>query len=218
VDRPPAGRAQCYRWYRSIARRRVVRPERRSRGLHQPLCRQGSVDPLRRAPLCYCFTPVGTSGTSTRSTSVPEGNAVSRLVGPWVAHRFRIWDRVRLGPRRSLHRGLAARPRPDHKHYRRPSMVVYPPVDRNTSRQRRSPPTQPASGPPATPAQPISRGVALVRWGPTRHPRRQPPGVAAARSRHGTGGEAPPLDRGFNDRFTIGSRWALRGAIADAGL
>lgn len=80
--------------------------------------------------VCYCFTPVRYFwDLYPQYFGAGRGNAVSRIVGPWVAHRFRIWDRVSsdrvdlfIADSQHVRDRIA-------KHYRRPSRVVYPPVD-----------------------------------------------------------------------------------------
>jgi glycosyltransferase involved in cell wall biosynthesis len=80
--------------------------------------------------VCYCFTPVRYFWDLYPEYFGPgRGSALERLLAPWVAHRFRIWDRVSadrvdLFVADSMHvRDRIA------KHYRRPSRVIYPPVD-----------------------------------------------------------------------------------------
>jgi len=80
--------------------------------------------------VCYCFTPVRYFWDLYPQYFGPgKGNVLSRLVGPWVAHHFRIWDRVSsdrvdlfIADSRHVGDRIA-------KHYRRPSRVIYPPVD-----------------------------------------------------------------------------------------
>src|SRR6266850_3370273 len=80
--------------------------------------------------VCYCFTPVRYFWDLYPEYFGPgRGSAVGRMVAPWIAHYFRIWDRVSadrvdLFVADSRHvRGRIA------KHYRRPARVIYPPVD-----------------------------------------------------------------------------------------
>jgi len=80
--------------------------------------------------VCYCFTPVRYFWDLYPDYFGPgRGSAVGRMVAPWIAHYFRIWDRVSadrvdLFVADSRHvRGRIA------KHYRRPARVIYPPVD-----------------------------------------------------------------------------------------
>jgi glycosyltransferase involved in cell wall biosynthesis len=80
--------------------------------------------------VCYCFTPVRYFWDLYPEYFGPgRGSALERMLAPWVAHRFRIWDRVSsdrvdLFVADSMHvRDRIA------KHYRRPSRVIHPPVD-----------------------------------------------------------------------------------------
>ncbi|MGH7680452.1 MAG: glycosyltransferase [Candidatus Eiseniibacteriota bacterium] len=98
--------------------------------------------------VCYCFTPVRYFWDLYPMYFGPgKGNALSRLFGPWVAHGFRIWDRassdrVDLFIADSKHVGDRIA-----KHYRRPSMVIYPPVDAEYfTPGAESPESQPSAG------------------------------------------------------------------------
>ena len=80
--------------------------------------------------VCYCFTPVRYFWDLYPDYFGPgRGSAIGRTLAPWIAHYFRIWDRVSadrvdLFVADSRHvRGRIA------KHYRRPARVIYPPVD-----------------------------------------------------------------------------------------
>jgi glycosyltransferase involved in cell wall biosynthesis len=54
---------------------------------------------------------------------------MERLIGPSIAHRFRLWDRI-SSDRVDLFIGNSFNIRDRiRKHYRRPALVVYPPVD-----------------------------------------------------------------------------------------
>jgi len=80
--------------------------------------------------VCYCFTPVRYFWDLYSEYFGPgRGSALERLLAPWVAHRFRIWDRVSadrvdlfVADSKHVRDRIA-------KHYRRPSRVIYPPVD-----------------------------------------------------------------------------------------
>src|SRR5207249_7038671 len=66
--------------------------------------------------------------TSERFAPGGEG-ALARLLCPWLAHRFRLWDRL-SSDRVDLFVGHSLNTRDRiWKHYRRPALVVYPPVD-----------------------------------------------------------------------------------------
>jgi glycosyltransferase involved in cell wall biosynthesis len=80
--------------------------------------------------VCYCFTPVRYFWDLYSEYFGPgRCGAGERLAAPFVGHRFRVWDRVSadrvdLFVADSMHvRDRIA------KHYRRPSPVIYPPVD-----------------------------------------------------------------------------------------
>ena len=80
--------------------------------------------------VCYCFTPVRYFWDLYPEYFGPNrAGLLSRLAAPWIAHRFRLWDRVSadrvdlfLADSRHVRDRIA-------KHYRRPSRVIYPPVD-----------------------------------------------------------------------------------------
>ena len=80
--------------------------------------------------VCYCFTPVRYFWDLYPEYFGPgRGSRMERLLAPWVAHRFRIWDRVSadrvdlfVADSKHVRDRIA-------KHYRRPSRVIYPPVD-----------------------------------------------------------------------------------------
>ena len=80
--------------------------------------------------VCYCFTPVRYFWDLYSEYFGPgRGGALERFLAPWVAHRFRIWDRVSadrvdlfVADSKHVRDRIA-------KHYRRPSRVIYPPVD-----------------------------------------------------------------------------------------
>ena len=80
--------------------------------------------------VCYCFTPVRYFwDLYPQYFGAGRGSPLGRAVAPWVAHHFRIWDRVSadrvdlfIADSRHVRDRIA-------KHYRRPALVVYPPVD-----------------------------------------------------------------------------------------
>jgi glycosyltransferase involved in cell wall biosynthesis len=80
--------------------------------------------------VCYCFTPVRYFWDLYPEYFGPERTGLlSRLAAPWIAHRFRLWDRVSadrvdlfLADSHHVRDRIA-------KHYRRPARVIYPPVD-----------------------------------------------------------------------------------------
>ncbi|HEY6221507.1 MAG TPA: glycosyltransferase [Candidatus Eisenbacteria bacterium] len=80
--------------------------------------------------VCYCFTPVRYFWDLYPDYFGPgRGSALGRMLAPWIAHYFRIWDRVSadrvdlfIADSRHVRSRIA-------KHYRRAARVVYPPVD-----------------------------------------------------------------------------------------
>ena len=80
--------------------------------------------------VCYCNTPVRYFWDLNAEYFAPgRAGTFQRLFGPAVAHRFRIWDRL-SSDRVDLFIGNSHNIRDRiRKHYRRPALVVYPPVD-----------------------------------------------------------------------------------------
>ncbi len=80
--------------------------------------------------VCYCNTPVRYFWDLASEYFAPSrAGFLQRLVGPPIAHRFRLWDKV-SSDRVDLFIGNSFNIRDRiRKHYRRPALVVYPPVD-----------------------------------------------------------------------------------------
>jgi len=80
--------------------------------------------------VCYCNTPVRYFWDLASEYFAPDrAGLAARLIGPAIAHRFRLWDRV-SADRVDLFIGNSFNIRDRiRKHYRRPALVVYPPVD-----------------------------------------------------------------------------------------
>ncbi len=80
--------------------------------------------------VCYCNTPVRYFWDLASEYFAPNrAGAIERLIGPSIAHRFRLWDRI-SADRVDLFIGNSYNIRDRiRKHYRRPALVVYPPVD-----------------------------------------------------------------------------------------
>jgi len=80
--------------------------------------------------VCYCNTPVRYFWDLAPEYFAPERTGpVQRWLGQSVAHRFRLWDRL-SSDRVDLFVGNSFNIRDRiRKHYRRPALVVYPPVD-----------------------------------------------------------------------------------------
>ena len=80
--------------------------------------------------VCYCNTPVRYFWDLAAEYFAPaRAGWMERLAGPSIAHRFRLWDRI-SADRVDLFIGNSFNIRDRiRKHYRRPALVVYPPVD-----------------------------------------------------------------------------------------
>jgi glycosyltransferase involved in cell wall biosynthesis len=80
--------------------------------------------------VCYCNSPVRYFWDLASEYFAPHRSGwLVRRVGTAIAHRFRIWDRV-SADRVDLFIGNSFNIRDRiRKHYRRPALVVYPPVD-----------------------------------------------------------------------------------------
>jgi len=80
--------------------------------------------------VCYCNTPVRYFWDLASDYFAPgRARLIERVIGPPIAHRFRLWDRV-SSDRVDLFIGNSFNIRDRiRKHYRRPALVVYPPVD-----------------------------------------------------------------------------------------
>ncbi len=152
IARMPGGRSH-YRWYVPLYPLAVESFDLSDYDLVVSLSHCVAKGALTRSDalhVCYCFTPVRYFwDLYPRYFGPGKGNAVSRLVGPWVAHRFRIWDRVSsdrvdlfIADSKHVRDRIA-------KHYRRPSKVVYPPVDAEYFTPGEEPDGPPASAAPA---------------------------------------------------------------------
>jgi len=80
--------------------------------------------------VCYCNSPVRYFWDLAADYFAPHRSGwLVRKVGAAVAHRFRLWDRI-SSDRVDLFIGNSFNIRDRiRKHYRRPALVVYPPVD-----------------------------------------------------------------------------------------
>jgi glycosyltransferase involved in cell wall biosynthesis len=80
--------------------------------------------------VCYCNTPVRYFWDLASEYFAPDrAGLIERLIGPAIAHKFRLWDRA-SADRVDLFIGNSFNIRDRiRKHYRRPALVVYPPVD-----------------------------------------------------------------------------------------
>ncbi len=135
IARLPAGRSR-YRAYVPLYPRAVEAFDLSAYDLVVSSSHCAAKGVLTRADtfhLCYCYTPVRYFWDLYGEYFGPgKAGRLERLVAPWAAHRFRIWDRVsadRVDFFVAISRHVADRVA---KHYRRPARVVYPPVDTRT--------------------------------------------------------------------------------------
>jgi glycosyltransferase involved in cell wall biosynthesis len=91
---------------------------------------KGAVTRADALHVCYCFTPVRYFWDLYGEYFGPgRSGTVARATAPFLAHRFRIWDRV-SADRVDLFVADSEHVRDRiAKHYRRAAPVVYPPVD-----------------------------------------------------------------------------------------
>src|SRR5882672_6564768 len=132
IARLPGGRSH-YRWYVPLYPLAVESFDLSGYDLVVSTSHCAAKGALTRADalhVCYCFTPVRYFWDLYPDYFGPgRGSAIGRAFAPWIAHYFRLWDRVSadrvdLFVADSEHvRGRIA------KHYRRPARVIYPPVD-----------------------------------------------------------------------------------------
>ena len=91
---------------------------------------KGAVTRADTLHVCYCFTPVRYFWDLRREYFGPgRGSGLSRFVGDWIGHSFRLWDRV-SADRVDLFVADSHHVRERiEKHYRRKALVLHPPVD-----------------------------------------------------------------------------------------
>jgi len=91
---------------------------------------KGAVTRADALHVCYCFTPVRYFWDLYGEYFGPgRSGALARAMAPFLAHRFRIWDRV-SADRVDLFVADSEHVRDRiAKHYRRAAPVIYPPVD-----------------------------------------------------------------------------------------
>ena len=91
---------------------------------------KGAVTRADALHVCYCFTPVRYFWDLYGEYFGPgRSGAVARAVAPFLAHRFRMWDRI-SADRVDLFVADSNHVRDRiAKHYRRAAPVIYPPVD-----------------------------------------------------------------------------------------
>ena len=132
IARLPLGRSR-YRWFLPAYPRAIESFDLGGYDLVVSISHCAAKGVITRADtlhVCYCNTPVRYFWDLYAEYFAPSrAGAVERLLGPSVAHRFRLWDRL-SSDRVDLFIGNSLNVRDRiRKHYRRPALVVYPPVD-----------------------------------------------------------------------------------------
>jgi glycosyltransferase involved in cell wall biosynthesis len=132
IAKLPLGRSR-YRWYVSAYPRAIESFDLSGYDLVVSISHCAAKGVITRADtlhVCYCNTPVRYFWDLYPEYFAPHrAGVVERLLGPPVAHRFRMWDRL-SSDRVDLFIGNSLNIRDRiRKHYRRPALVVYPPVD-----------------------------------------------------------------------------------------
>ncbi|MBI4364803.1 MAG: glycosyltransferase [Candidatus Latescibacteria bacterium] len=91
---------------------------------------KGAVTRSDTLHVCYCHTPVRYFWDLYGEYFAPgRTGPLARLLAPGIAHRFRMWDRI-SADRVDLYVANSRHVRDRiWKHYRRPALVVHPPVD-----------------------------------------------------------------------------------------
>jgi len=132
IAKLPAGRSR-YRWYAPFYPLAIESFDLSRYDLVVSTSHCAAKGALTRADtlhVCYCFTPVRYFW-DLYGEYFARGRAglLERAVAPWIAHRFRLWDRV-SADRVDLFVADSEHVRDRiRKHYRRPSRVIFPPVD-----------------------------------------------------------------------------------------
>ena len=126
---------------------------------------KGAVTRADALHVCYCFTPVRYFWDLYGEYFGPgRSGALARAVAPFLAHRFRIWDRV-SADRVDLFVADSNHVRDRiAKHYRRAAPVVYPPVDTAYFTPASDPDRGRGAGSPETAARPFLVVSALVPY------------------------------------------------------
>ena len=132
IARLPGGRSR-YRWYVPLYPLAVESFDLTGYDLVISTSHCAAKGALTRADtlhVCYCFTPVRYFWDLYPQYFGPgKGTPWSRAVAPWVAHYFRMWDRM-SSDRVDLFIADSNHVRDRiSRHYRRPSLVIYPPID-----------------------------------------------------------------------------------------
>jgi len=132
IARLPAGRRH-YRWYVPLYPLAVESFDLSSYDLvvsTSHCAAKGVVTRSDTLHVCYCFTPVRYFWDLYGDYFGPgRGGTLGRLAAPWIAHYFRLWDRV-SADRVDLFVADSEHVRDRiRKHYRRTARVIFPPVD-----------------------------------------------------------------------------------------
>ena len=132
IAKLPLGRSR-YRWYVSSYPRAIESFDLSGYDLVVSISHCAAKGVITRADtlhVCYCNTPVRYFWDLYPEYFAPDrAGAIERLLGPPIAYRFRQWDRL-SSDRVDLFIGNSLNIRDRiRKHYRRPALVVYPPVD-----------------------------------------------------------------------------------------
>jgi glycosyltransferase involved in cell wall biosynthesis len=132
IAKLPLGRSR-YRWFLPSYPRAIESFDLSAYDLVVSISHCAAKGVITRADtlhVCYCNTPVRYFWDLYGEYFSPSrAGWIQRLVGPGIAHRFRQWDRF-SADRVDLFIGNSLNVRDRiRKHYRRPALVVYPPVD-----------------------------------------------------------------------------------------
>jgi glycosyltransferase involved in cell wall biosynthesis len=132
IARWPAGRSH-YRWYAPLYPLAIESFDLGAYDLvvsTSHCVAKGAVTRADTLHVCYCFTPVRYFWDLYPEYFGPgRGGFVSRMAAPFLAHYYRLWDRV-SADRVDLFLADSAHVRDRiAKHYRRPSIVIHPPAD-----------------------------------------------------------------------------------------
>jgi glycosyltransferase involved in cell wall biosynthesis len=132
IARLPFGRSR-YRWFLPMYPRAIESFDLGAYDLVVSTSHCAAKGVITRADtlhVCYCHTPVRYFwDLAPEYFAAHRSGPLERFAGPRIAHRFRLWDRISadrvdLFLANSFHVRDRIR-----KHYRRPALVVYPPVD-----------------------------------------------------------------------------------------
>ena len=132
IARVPLGRSR-YRWFVPVYPKAIESFDLSGYDLVVSISHCAAKGVITRADtlhVCYCNTPVRYFWDLAPEYFAPgRAGALERFLGPMIAHRFRLWDRL-SSDRVDLFVGNSLNIRDRiRKHYRRPALVVYPPVD-----------------------------------------------------------------------------------------